>query len=153
VLTFLKMAYNNRAICIFLSIIGLVDSLYLTWIKITQNQALCIKGIGDCWSVNTSRYSELFGISIAIYGAAAYVVILLILLFESKITLLTENGYYLLFGLSLLGTIYSIYLTYLEIVVIKAICPFCILSAVLITMLLFFTILRLLRIQDDKIAL
>jgi uncharacterized membrane protein len=153
VLTFLKMAYNNRAVCIILSIIGLVDSLYLTWIKISQNQTLCIKGLGDCWSVNTSRYAELFGIPIAIYGAATYVIILLVLLFESKITLLTENGSYLLFGISLFGTIYSIYLTYLEFVVIKAICPFCILSAIIITMLLFFTILRILRNQDDKIAL
>lgn len=147
------MAYNNRAVCIILSIIGLVDSLYLTWIKISQNQTLCIKGLGDCWSVNTSRYAELFGIPIAIYGAATYVIILLVLLFESKITLLTENGSYLLFGISLFGTIYSIYLTYLEFVVIKAICPFCILSAIIITMLLFFTILRILRNQDDKIAL
>ena len=147
------MAYNNRAVCIILSIIGLVDSLYLTWIKISQNQTLCIKGLGDCWSVNTSRYAELFGIPIAIYGAATYVIILLVLLFESKITLLTENGSYLLFGISLFGTIYSIYLTYLEFVVIKAICPFCILSAIIITMLLIFAIVRLLHTQDDKIAL
>ena len=152
-MTFLKMAYNNRAACIILSSIGLVDSLYLTWIKLTQNQVLCIKGLGDCWSVNTSRYSELFGIPIAIYGVATYVLILLVLLFESKITLLTEIGPYLLFGVSLFGTIYSFYLTYLEFMIIKAICPFCILSAVSITMLLIFATLRLLHTQDDKIAL
>ena len=147
------MAYNNRAASIVLSAIGLVDSLYLTWIKMTHNQALCIKGVGDCWSVNTSRYSELFGIPIAIYGAAAYLVILLVLLFESKIKPLTEFAPYVLFGLCLFGTIYSFYLTYLELVVIKAICPFCVVSAVTMTMLLILTIVRLLRTQDDKIAL
>jgi uncharacterized membrane protein len=152
VLTFLKMAYNNRAICIFLSAIGLLDSLYLSWMKISQNQALCIKGLGDCWSVNTSRYSELFGIPLAFIGAAVYVIILLILIFESRITLLTETSTYILFGISLFGTIYSFYLTYLEFVIIKAICPFCILSAVIITMLFIFTIVRILRTQDDKIA-
>ena len=137
---------------ILLSIMGLVDSLYLTWIKLSENQTLCIKGLGDCWSVNTSRYSELFGIPVAVYGAATYLVILLILLFESKITLLKENAAYFLFAISLFGTIYSFYLTYLEIAVIKAICPFCILSAVIMTTLFILTIVRMLRTQDDKIA-
>jgi uncharacterized membrane protein len=148
------MTYNNnRVACMILSLLGMVDSLYLTYVKLSQNQTLCIKGLGDCWSVNTSRYSEVFGIPVAILGAATYAILLLVLFFESRIKILTQTSSYLLFGVSLFGTIYSFYLTYLELAVIKAICPFCVASAVIMTLLFIFAIVRLFQTQDDNSAL
>jgi uncharacterized membrane protein len=47
------------------------------------------------------------------------------------------------FGLSLAGTLYSAYLTYVEFAVLRAICPYCVLSAGLLTLLLALSILRL----------
>ena len=41
------------------------------------------------------------------------------------------------FGIILFGFLYSAYLTYLELFVIKAICPWCVASAILMTVLLF----------------
>jgi uncharacterized membrane protein len=40
------------------------------------------------------------------------------------------------FGLALAGTLFSLYLTYLEAFVIEAICAWCLTSAVVITLLL-----------------
>lgn len=135
----------NRSykIMVALSLIGLIDAIYLTILKLSNNQSLCLDGIGDCWSVNISRYSEIAGIPIAIFGAGAYLAILTVLLFEQRVAFLQENGNLILFGITLVGVLYSAYLTYVEIVILKAICPFCVLSAIVLVGLLIFSINRM----------
>ncbi len=54
------------------AIIGALDSLYLTWVKLSHNEINCAPGLGDCFTVNTSRYSEIYGIPIAIFGLATF---------------------------------------------------------------------------------
>jgi uncharacterized membrane protein len=93
--------------------------------------------------VNTSRYSQVNGIPIAVFGAVGYLVILGLLLADRKSTFFAENGPLLIFGVTLFGVLYSAYLTYLEIAVIKAICPFCILSAITMLTLFILSIARL----------
>lgn len=134
---------KSRTIMVVLSLIGLIDSIYLTILKLTNNQSLCLKGIGDCWSVNISRFSEIAGIPIAILGAGAYLTILLILYFESKNPFLQANGNLILFGITLVGVLYSAYLTYVEVAILNAICPFCVLSAILLVGLFGLTIYRM----------
>lgn len=124
------------------ALIGLVDSIYLTWIKIADQTAAC-SGIGDCESVNNSIYSEIAGIPIALIGAIAYLVMLSLLLLEKRFE---SQGLYIrfaIFGMALAGSLYSGYLTYLEIAVLRAICPFCVLSAIAIFVLLIVGIIRL----------
>ena len=134
-----------KKISLITTIIGLVDSIYLTVLKYSNNKALCIEGVGDCWSVNISPYSEIWGIPVAVFGAGAYLAILALLVLESRQPTIRRFFPYLFFGITLCGTIYSAYLTYLEIAVIKAICPFCVISA--ITMLILF-ILSLHRLSN-----
>jgi uncharacterized membrane protein len=137
----------NKA-AILAAALGLLDALYLLVIKLTEDPAFCIQGIGDCWTVNTSKYSEILGVPISLLGAATYLVILLILTLENRYKILAKYGTILLFGITLSGTIYSVYLTYLEIWVIHAICPFCIISALLMLLLLIFSIIRLSKDLD-----
>ena len=125
------------------AIIGLFDSVYLTWIKLSHNETLCAPGLGDCFTVNTSRYSEIFGIPIAIFGMATYLSIIAILVFENRVNFLKEYGTLALFGISLVGVLYSIYLSYLEEFVLHAWCPYCILSAIVITVIFVISIIRL----------
>ena len=73
-----------RILLIIGSLIGLIDALYLTWEKISGNSALCIQGLGDCYSVNNSIYSEFFGIPVAVLVAGAYLLILAVLFLEPK---------------------------------------------------------------------
>ena len=124
--------------------IGLLDSIYLTWIKLANQVAAC-SGIGSCEAVNSSEYASLAGIPIALFGAGAFLTILIILLFEKTKPFLIDNSLMLVFGLSLAGVLYSIYLTYIELYVLNAVCPFCVLSALSLLGLLLVTILRLRR--------
>jgi|YelNatPaOPRAMG01_1025707.scaffolds.fasta_scaffold01942_12 uncharacterized membrane protein len=125
------------------AVIGLVDSVYLTWIKFTHNEASCLVGIGNCEAVNTSRYAEIGGIPIALLGALAYLILLVLVLLEVRKAISAENSSTLIFGIGLAGFLYSLYLTYLELMVIKAICPFCILSAVAMTAIFILAVVRL----------
>jgi len=125
------------------AIIGALDAAYLTWVKLSHNEVLCAPGIGDCYTVNTSRYSELYGIPVAIFGLATFLFIIAILILETRLTILKENGSMIVFGISLVGVIYSAYLSYLEEFVIHAWCPYCVLSAIVITIIFIISIIRL----------
>ena len=125
------------------AIIGALDAAYLTWIKLSHNETQCAPGLGDCFTVNTSSYSELYGIPVAVFGLATYLAIIAILLYESRIDFLKENGTLALFGISLVGVLYSIYLSYLEEFVLHAWCPYCVLSALAITLIFIISIVRL----------
>jgi len=48
-----------------------------------------------------------------------------------------------IFGLSLVGVLFSTYLTYIEIAVLKAICPYCVLSAIAILLVFVCTLVRI----------
>jgi uncharacterized membrane protein len=139
--------YNK--IFLIVSMIGLLDSLYLVLIKLSNNANLCIKGIGDCWTVNTSIYAQIFGIPVSFIGTAAYASLLAILILERKPGFIQENSNLILFGLTLVGVLYSVYLTYLEIAVIQAICPFCVISAIAMLVLFAISIFRLVNNQGE----
>ena len=127
---------------IVLAMIGLLDSIYLAWIKLAGTTALC-GGVGDCESVNNSIYAEINGIPIALLGAGAYLLIMALLLVEGRFGLGAEWPVMGVFGLSLIGTLYSAYLTYLEVAVLHAICPYCVVSAIAITSIFVISVVRL----------
>ncbi|RME91032.1 MAG: vitamin K epoxide reductase family protein, partial [Anaerolineae bacterium] len=118
---------------LFTSLFGLLDSIYLLVIKFSHSKALC-GPVGDCYTVNTSRYSEIFGVPIALLGALAYLTIVVLHLLETRSSFFAENSPLMIFGISLVGVLYSAYLTYLEAAVIHAWCPYCVLSALAITL-------------------
>ncbi len=123
-----------RRFVLVLSVIGLVDALYLVSLKIIPSTPMCF-GVGDCESVNASVYSTIHGIPIALFGALAYASILVATLLEPRSAFFEEWGSYIAFGLSFAGTLYSIYLTYIEVAVLHKICPYCVTSAVAITLI------------------
>lgn len=131
-----------RKASIILAAVGLLDALYLSWIKLANQEAVCY-GVGDCATVNASQFAEIGGIPIAVLGAGAYLVILLALWREERSAFLRENGPLIVFGISLVGVLYSAYLTYIELFVIHAVCPYCVLSAVVLVLLLLLSGIRL----------
>lgn len=132
----------RRRVAIGLAGVGLLDSVYLTVIKVANATAIC-SDFGDCEVVNSSRYSELGGIPIALLGASAYLAILLLLLWEPKLGVNSDYARLAVFGVSLSGTLYSAYLTYVEVAILQAVCPFCVLSAVLMTGICGIAVIRL----------
>ncbi len=140
-----------RITSIILAILGLLDSIYLVWVKFTGNYAIC-GPIGNCESVNSSQYSEIFGVPIALLGAGAYLVMVVLLLLEPRGSFWAESGPIIVFGLSLIGVLYSIYLTYIEIAILKAICPYCVISAIILVALLIISAIRLSQSFGDPDA-
>ena len=139
-----------RTIAITAAALGILDSIYLLIIKVSNNKALCIQGVGDCWSVNTSRYSEVFGIPLSVLGIIAYADILTLWILLPRSDFFKRNIPIVNFMLSLIGVIYSAYLTYLEIAVIKAICPFCVVSAILLVILFVVSLIQLIQGPGDE---
>jgi uncharacterized membrane protein len=131
-----------RLIPILLAIAGLIDSLYLGWLKLSGNTAAC-STIGDCESVNLSRFADIGGIPVALIGALGYAIILGLLSIEGRFPAWSDNIQLMYFGLTLVGTLYSAYLTYIELFVIKAVCPFCVVSAVIMVILFLDSVFRL----------
>jgi uncharacterized membrane protein len=125
-----------------LAILGILDSIYLTWVKFTGSYATC-GPIGNCEAVNSSRYAEIAGIPIALIGIAGYLAIMALIVLEAKLPNLEETLRLVFFGFTLTGTIYSVYLTYVEVAILKAICPYCVISAVLMLLLFGISIARL----------
>jgi uncharacterized membrane protein len=125
-----------------LAAVGLLDSLYLAWIKLSNNTAACA-GIGDCDAVNSSRYAEVAGIPIALIGVLGYLVILVALAAELRWPQAAWTLRLAVFGMALAGALYSAYLTYIELAVIYAVCPFCVVSAVCMVGILILSVLRL----------
>jgi uncharacterized membrane protein len=124
-----------------LSLLGLGVAAYLTYVEVSTANAIC-GPVGDCNAVQNSPYAKLFGVlSVGILGAVGYIAILSTwLLMHFRSGRLSDIAPIALFGMSFFGTLYSIYLTYLELFVIKAVCLWCLSSAVIITLLMLFSL-------------
>lgn len=117
-----------------LSMLGILIAGYPTYVKVARVTPYCA-GLGDCEVVNTGPYSEIAGIPVALLGLLAYIAI-----FGATIVVLrglpwAEMATLVVFGLALTGTLFSAYLTYLELFVIGVICPWCVASAIVITLI------------------
>ncbi len=123
-----------------LALAGLGVSGYLTWTHLTSHAIAC-GGSQECDIVQQSAYSTVLGIPVALLGMLAYATLLALLLLRGRLP--EEWDAYIplaVFGISLIGVLYSAYLTYLEIYVIHAICRWCASSAVIITAIFFLSL-------------
>ena len=127
-----------------LAVLGVLVSAYMTIYKLTDDQSMCL-GNGGCSVVNSSIYSEVYGIPVAVIGMGGYGVILAALLLQGRSRFLQDNAIMLAFGLTLAGFVFSLYLIYVELALIHALCPFCITSQVTITILFILSVTRLVR--------
>lgn len=131
-------------IVLALAVIGLLVSVYMTIYKITANDSMCL-GSGDCSTVNASRYSEINGIPVALIGVIGYAAILGIHWLERRNEFFEENGSLILFGVSLIGFLFTLWLIYVEIALIKALCPFCLASQITMTLIFILSVVRVVR--------
>jgi len=115
---------NRRIVAVALAAIGLLGSAYLTWVHYSGQLALCL-GAGGCETVQASRYAMVGPAPVAVLGLAAFAVALVLALARLRPDPPTWplTG---LFGVTLAGTLFAAYLTYLELFVIGAICPWCV---------------------------
>ncbi len=116
-----------------LALLGVLVAGYLALFELGVSQQMFCP-IGECEKVNVSPYVYMVKVPLALLGLAAYLLILASNLVGlrwgekrgGQITLL-------LFLFSLFGVAFSAYLTYLELFVLKAICSWCVVSAITMT--------------------
>ena len=112
-----------RTVLLVLAVLGVLISAYLTWTHFAGLTPVCTGSGEGCQTVQSSRYASVLGIPVALLGLIAYGG----LIFSTA--LWRETGIYLGLLISLVGTLFSAYLTYLEIFVIGALCQWCLASA------------------------
>jgi len=116
-----------------LALAGMGVSAYLTWAHLAHQSVACGQS-QDCDMVQQSVYSEVGGIPVALLGLMAYTALFALTLLRGRVAEHLDNYIPLaVFGISLIGVLYSAYLTYLEVFVIYAICRWCVSSALIIT--------------------
>ncbi len=118
-----------RWITALLALGGMADAIYLTIIHYDTGALICT--VGNCHAVQSSSYSAIGPVPVAVLGLAMYVTVGVISVARwwrpdtmSTLTMLS-------FAIVLAGLIYAAYLTYLELNVIHAICQWCVLSALI----------------------
>ncbi len=131
--------HRLKITAVVLVVLGIADGAYLTYIHYAGIEPVCSIAHG-CIKVQTSEWSKFHGAPIALIGLIGYVLILGSLLF-----LPGDLGRGASAGLSLFGFMYSAYLSYRELFSIHAICQWCVLSAIILTLLAIVTTWRLLR--------
>jgi uncharacterized membrane protein len=124
-----------------LALAGLGIAGYLTWIHYAGLDPVCVGGGGGCERVQSSRWAELAGIPVAVLGLVAYAAIL------ASLALPDPLGRSVAAFVALAGLGFSAWLTYVEIAEIRAICQWCVASAVVMTLLAAIAVARLLRVD------
>jgi uncharacterized membrane protein len=126
-----------RRIIAFIAAVGIGVATYITIADSGGGHPTCLAGGGGCATVAESSYSHIAGVNIAVFGIVGYVLLLGTAFVASDASRFTG------FAVSLGGFGFSVYLTYLEIFKIEAICQWCVASAVLMTILFLLNATRL----------
>ena len=123
--------------------IGVVIAGYLTYVHYANVKVLCVAGGGSCEKVQASTYAKLAGVPVALLGLIAYLALL------ASLAVRGEAGRFAGALIALTGFGFSAYLTYREVFTIKAICQWCVASAVVMTLLAVLTTVRLVRTEQN----
>jgi len=122
-----------------LALAGVAIAGYLTYVHYAELEPFCVGGGGGCERVQTSPWAELAGVPVAVLGLLAYLTVL------ASLALPEALGRSVAAFVSLVGFGFSVWLTYVELEQIDAVCQWCVASAVVMTALAAVSVARLLR--------
>ena len=126
---------NKRMLVALVALTGVFVALYLTLYKLGYIGTLAC-AVGSCETVQTSKWATLFGFPVGAWGVAYYVAVLAIALLGLTPRWADSRGLSdVLLAVTTFGLLFSLWLTYLELFVIHAICQWCVVSAILAAIL------------------
>lgn len=132
-----------RRVALVLALVGLAIAAYLTYVHYRGIASVCAIAHG-CEQVQTSEWSRLAGVPVALLGLLGYAGITAALLARGEAALLAAAAQ------AVVGAGFSAYLTYREIWTIDAICVWCVASAIVLTLLAIVTVGRLLVAAPEE---
>jgi len=123
----------RRQAIVLLALAGLLVAIYLWLYKIgVFGQLQC--GTGSCELVQASRYAELFGLPVALYGVGGYAALFVVGLTGLQPRFVADRRVaWLLATLATVGFAFTVYLTGVELFVLHAVCRWCVASAAIMT--------------------
>lgn len=118
-----------------LALIGFLDSLYLSLSRLKPDNPLACPVGGGCETVQSSAWSTLppgNGVPVAFIGVVGYLVIValgILALQKDMVGIVAVPT--ILLTVTSFGLLFSLYLVVLQVVIVKAICFWCMMSAVI----------------------
>ncbi len=136
-----------------LALAGAAVAFYMAYVEVNKVEAIC-GPVGNCNSVQQSPYAILFGVlPVGVFGILGYIAILLVWAVQTYAPpALRTLAAIILWGMTLFGTLFSLYLTFLEPFVIGATCIWCITSALIMLALLHIETPLMLVLWDEDEA-
>jgi uncharacterized membrane protein len=129
--------WTLRRLVAFVAALGVGVATYITIADSGGGAPACLAGGSGCQTVADSSYSHLLGVNVAVYGIVGYLLLLASAFFVNDAA--RFGGFVVALG----GFGFSVYLTYIEVFRIEAICQWCVASAVLMTILFLLNATRL----------
>lgn len=125
---------TNRMVITILSLVGFFVASYL-WAHNLGLTGPIVCGVGDCSTVQSSEYAMVGPVPVSAIGVLGYLalIVLSFLGLQPRHRQSRLIGGLMLAG-SAVGVAFSAYLTYLEAAVIEAWCQYCVVSAILMTL-------------------
>ena len=120
-------------ITLTLSIIGLLISVYLTYVHYDDSVLVCTSG-GGCHTVQQSEYATLGPVPIALFGVLMFLTLgalALVRLRDIEFSFVNrETAPLAAWGITLTALLYYAYLVYVELFVLEAICQWCVATTI-----------------------
>ena len=140
---------SKRMVIAVLALIGAFVATYLTLYKLgVIGQLTCT--VGSCTTVQSSKWATFLGLPVAAWGLAFYVTVLVVAIvglqerffasYPISLFLVVASGW---------GTLFSLWLTYLEGFVIRAWCQWCVVSAVIVILIFIASVLDLMELTGE----
>jgi uncharacterized membrane protein len=121
-----RVAMWPSAAGLVICVLGLADAAYLTYAHYTTaaNLHCSTKGFIDCAAVTTSRYSHVFGLPVSVLGLAFFAFMLPLML---PVAWRSRNRYLRLvrLGAAVVGIGMVLWLVYVELIKLDALCEYC----------------------------
>ncbi|MCD8484619.1 vitamin K epoxide reductase family protein [Candidatus Woesebacteria bacterium] len=126
---------------IFLSMVGLADSGYITYEEWANVPSICqnIPGF-DCGAVLDSAWAHIGPVPLSVLGFGFYATVFLLATYHLVMVQPKQSLTNVLLLLATSGFLFSLFLVYLQAVVIGAYCLFCMISAITSTLIFFTTV-------------
>lgn len=126
---------------VILTVVGFINAYFLHWqylrFKRTKKPMFCLIG-EDCAGVIDSRYGTTLGVKNEIMGMIYYGILFLTLLLSANFDTILVN--LAIFFATLVAALFSLYLLYVQAIVLKKLCSWCLIAIFLNTLIFVFAL-------------